>query len=176
MTTTKEYFDHKKALLAREREGMDMLDKLVLPLMPHTLEECFEPSYLSCYGTPLTALRIDFFRKQDAEVDRAHGTVAKVTEALAKDGWVSSAPPDVKLYSKSGIQVQLEVAKDIKDDLSAFARSVSLTVTFENLAPTDNCRLVEEEVEIPAVEAHTAVKMKLVCDEEESDDDNANVG
>lgn len=159
----KKYFGEKRNGLAREAKGMELLEELVLPLMPHTVEECFEVNYLDFgYTNPPSYLRIDFNRKPDAPMDRAHGTVTKVIEALESNGWRVDSPV-IKLYGKSTIEV------DIMATILYDGKDLTLMMDFENLEPTANCRLeeYEEEVaEVPAVEAHMETKMKLVCDEE----------
>lgn len=173
MTTAMEYLIKKRTTLVRENHGISMLEKMVLPLMPHTLEECFDANYLSIgYDNPPKDLRIDFIRKQGTEMDLAYGTITKMQEALVKDGWTVLSPSTL-MFGKEALQVQLAARKELE------SRPLDLTIVFENLAPTDNCRLVEKEVwveEVPAVKAHTETKMGLVCNGEESDDNSANVG
>ena len=192
----KEYFAKKGRVEERERLGRDMLTSLVLPYMPRTLEDCYEVNYLYFgYNLPPNQLRIDFSRRPEAKMDLAYGTVGKVQAGLdIRGGWtIAGAPAAMLMYSESEkVQVVLKATKEVEIPHSMmdavkgilFRRPlpttmVALELRFENLEPTNSCRLVEVEEwveEKPSVPAHMETKNKLVCDEEEDGDNNADVG
>lgn len=192
----KEYFEAKERDSRREQEGRDMLDKLVLPYMPRSLEDCFDVSYLS-FGTenPIDRLRIDFYRNSGSKMELAYGTIDKVLVGLdIRGGWtITSAPAASLLYSTGkAVQVILEARMEVQVDRSIWdairgilrhipvpTYTVTLVMHFENLSPTDNCRLVPTEVwveEEPAVAGHMETRNKLVCNGEGDNDDNPDVG
>lgn len=185
----KEYFEVKARDSRREQKGRDMLDKLVLPHMPRSLEDCFDVSYLS-FGkeNPIDRLRIDFYRNSGSKMELAYGTIDKVLVGLdIRGGWtITSAPAASLLYSTSKVvQVILEARMEVEEDHSIWdaiqgilrripvpTRTVTLVMHFENLSPTDNCRLVPVEVwveEEPAVAGHMETRNKLVCEENEDE-------
>lgn len=191
----KEYFAAKVVEAKREQEGRDILDSLVLPCMPKTLEDCYKVTYLSFgYEGPLDKVRIDFWKKPEAKSALAYGTIDKAVAGLTNRGWKITKDPVAELVYKTStvIQVRLEAHMEVEnlhsmmDTIRGILRLrpipttlVTLEVRFENLKPTDSCRLVEVEEwveEKPSVPAHMETKNKLVCDEEEDGDNNADVG
>lgn len=170
----KDFIDSKRELRLRDMEGMDLLEELVVPLLPHTLEECFEVNYLDFgFSRPPVYLRFDFGFKKGVDMELALGTITKVKEALDRDGW-ENMTSNTRKFSEESIQIDIAGSRRMED------RTVRLLMSFENLEPTDQCKLVEEEVwveEVPAVEAiarHQETRMKLVC--EEDNDNNPDVG
>ena len=181
-----DYFDKKVVEADRERQGRAMLSKLVLPHMPHTLEECYDVSYLYFgLNNPPTHLRIDFW-KRNGPTDKAYGTITKAVEGLVKGGWAITKQPEPELLGETRLQVKLEAELEVDNPhtmmdsirgILAFktfpTRMVKLEMRFENLAPTDSCRLEEREVwveEVPVVEAHMGTKNVLVCDDPDDED------
>ena len=176
-----DYFNKKVVEADRERQGRDMLTKLVLPHMPRTLEECYEANF-TAFGlsNPPANLRIDFW-KVPGPTDRAYGTITKAVEGLVKGGWVITKQPEPELLGSTRLQVKLEAELEVDNPHSmmdairgiigrkAFpTRKVILEMRFENLAPTDSCRLEEREEwvdAVPAVEGHMGKKNVLVCDD-----------
>lgn len=191
----KEYFADKEKEAKKEQVGRDILDSLVLPYMPRSLEDCYKVSYLYFgYEGPLNEIRIDFFKKSEVKSALAYGTIDKVAAGLTDGGWEITKAPNAELIYKTStvIQVKLEARMEVENPHSMMdairgilrlrpipTTLIKLGVRFENLKPTDSCRLVpvEEWVEEePAVPAHMETRNKLVCDEEEDSDDNADVG
>ena len=182
-----DYFDKKVVEADRERQGRAMLSKLVLPYMPHTLGECYDANFLA-FGlhNPPTDLRIDFW-KVPGPTDKAYGTITKAVEGLVKGGWAITKQPEPELLGETRLQVKLEAELEVDNPhtmmdsirgILAFkpfpTRMVKLEMRFENLAPTDSCRLEEREVwvgEVPVVEGHMGTKNVLVCDDPDDKDE-----
>ena len=188
----KEYFIKKVVEADRERQGMAMLSKLVLPCMPHTLGECYDANF-TAFGmhNPPTDLRIDFY-KVPGPTDKAYGTITKAVEGLVKGGWNITKSAGPELLGSTRLQVKLEAELEVDNPHTMMdsvrgiigrkpfpTRMVKLEIRFENLSPTDSCRLEKREVwieEIPVVEGHMGTKNVLVCDSPDDEDDGEDEG
>lgn len=171
--------NHRESL-ERNKKGRWLLEETVLPHMPRTLGEYFTPNYVSVMHSSFSKtmqLHVDF-NPRNAEYDTALvlGTMRKVSDGLQSGGWTITSDLEAVLTG-STLTITIEATLNEMPELprswgTGFFRKpedtikkISLVMSFERIKETENCRLVEKEVTVPATEEHKEKRTTLVCDE-----------
>lgn len=165
----------------KNRIAAYVLEELVLPHMPHSLEEMFELGYVS---SVIDALRLDLSPKQeDGSTRELFGTITKVANGLRRGGWTitkDATPSPMYATGTEFLRVELQALQKVAIpgprrwpfSTTPEPQDVLISLNFERMPESDMCRLVEQEVVVEAVEAHTVTRTVLVCDGEEAEDND----
>ena len=132
----------------------------VSPRLPHSLEEHFTFDHIwAGFGEPPSGeVEFTLKLKEDLECDtqEVFGTIVKVAQRLLMAGWQVEEMPVVEA-SGFGQSQFLDVT------ITARREPTRLQFQFLRLPESDRCKLVPEEVNIPA---RTEIRYKAVCEGE----------
>ena len=132
----------------------------VSPRLPYTLEEHFVLSsiWMGMGEPPTGEVEFTLKLKENLECDtqEVFGTIVKVAQRLLMAGWKVEEMPVVQAGSFGQGQF-LDVT------ITAHREPTRLQFSFSKLPESDRCKLVPEEVNIPA---RTEIRYKAVCEGE----------
>ena len=148
----------------KRRAAVLLMEQDVLPVMPHSLVDCYRISQFGpSWGDVLSASIVfepTVDMHSDAAAKKALGTIDKVAAALKRAGWAVVRPPEAHAneYQKN-MRVELGARKG--DGREA----ATLIMTFNGIQATDRCRLVEKDVIVAATPEHTEKRLVVECDD-----------
>ncbi len=134
-----------------------LLEELV-PFLPHTLEQFFRVEDVwDGYSWPPehSTYQLRLVTRPDLppdDVPLAFGTIVKVAGAMMQAGWTVGPQPDITAN-------QEKRALDV--DIKGTRGTTTLVLGFLHLPESERCKLVEEEVDVPA---RTETRLKVVCE------------